>query len=289
MEQIVFYFGKYAWQIVLSLVYFASLSLTGFFLILRRASLFGMVTTGASQAALLIGASLHFYVHNTDAYEVISEAETNRAELFHLDIYLLPIIALFLLPLVHIIRNRKINTEAFLAALFVVFMAALPLIHALSGGSDIVLSKIYFSEILYNPPEVFAHYIPVVLLLLLVFAIWYRPLFLSGFDPVQARLAGIPERTLNTLFYFWAGFMIALGARTLGGYVSLAALLLPPLSILGQVRSMQQGMLVVVVLSILLALSGFVMSFILEALPAEPVLIVWFSLGSGLVWIFGKR
>jgi len=83
--------------------------------------------------------------------------------------------------------------------------------------------------------------------------------------------------------------MIALGARTLGGYVSLAALLLPPLSILGQVRSMQQGMLVVVVLSILLALSGFVMSFILEALPAEPVLIVWFSLGSGLVWIFGKR
>lgn len=288
MENILFYFQKYYPQILLSLFYFGAVAVAGILLMLRRASLFGMVLSGASQVAFLLGAAIHFALHNTDAFEIVNAHDAGTAELYHLDMYTIPITLLVITPLILFLSRRLANAESLLAALVVVFSAALPVVHHLSGSSDTVLSRLYFSEILYNPPQLFLHYLPWVIALFLVLIFFFPRFFLAGFDSVQAGLLGISARAYNIFFFFWAGLLIALAVRTLGVYVALAGMLLPGIAALALFRSLWGVLAGAGILSVLFALGSYSVSFILDSFPAEPVMIVSFAFFTLVLWLFAR-
>lgn len=284
-EKIVYYLSQYGAQLGMSLPYFAVVSFAGLFLVLRRASLFGLVLSASSQFAFVAGMALHLVSHEgTNSLILMQNPEHVVADLLHMDVYLFPLLVCVMLPLVFFMSRGLINTESMLAILFVFVMGLVPLANKLAGGSELLLLKAYFTEILYTPKQVFAHYLPHLAVMAIALSIFFRKFLLAGFDPIQARLSGHRVEALNMLLYFFAGFVIALCVRVLGILVTMMALIAPGVIALSSFQKMRSIIAATIAFSVLFALAGFGISFSFDSLPAEPTIIVVFGIASLLVW-----
>ncbi len=284
-EKIVYYAAQYGAQLAMSIPYFAVVSFAGLFLVLRRASLFGLVLSASSQLAFVLGMALHLVSHeSTNALVLMQNPENVVADLLHMDVYLFPLLACVMLPLVIFMSRGIINTESVLAILFVSLMGLIPLANKLTGGSDLLLLKAYFTEILYTPGRVFSHYLVHLCLMAFTLSVFFRKFLITGFDPIQARLSGLRVEALNMLFYFCAGFTIALCVRVLGILVTMMALIAPGVIALASFQKMRSVIAATIALSVLFAITGFGISFAFDTLPAEPTIIVIFGIASLLVW-----
>ncbi len=284
-EKCAYYLSQYGVQIALSIPYFALASFVGLFLVLRRASLFGLVLSASAQLAFIIGMALHLVSHeSTQALVLMQNADALVADLLHMDLYLFPLLALIVLPLVVFMSRGMLNTESVLAILFIFLLGLVPLVNKLAGGSDLLLLKAYFTEILYTPKKVFIHYLLHLGTLTIALVFLYRKIFITGFDPVQAQLLGVKVEAVNILFYVCAGFIIALCVRMLGIYVAMMVLISPAVIALIAFRTMKMVIIGTIAFSVLFALSGFALSFTFDSLPAEPTIIVVFGFASFGVW-----
>ncbi len=277
IEKSSFYLSQYSWQILLSLAYIAAVSFTGFFLVLRRASFYGLVLSSIAQFSFLLGMFIHHGNHGDAIAMINSGAITDLA---HMDLYIFPLTLLIMFPLIYFMSKGISNAESLLALLLVFFMGLIPLTNKLIGGSDLILLKAYFSEILYSPPEMFFHYLPHLITALLLQIIFYRRFLQAGFDNQLAKLQGIPVTSINILYYSLAGFVIAVAVRLLGIYVTMMALLAPGLVALAIFRSMKTAIAGTIVFAICFSAGGFLVSFSFDNLPTEPTLIVFFGLAA---------
>ena len=279
-----FYLSRYSFEILASLPYFAGVSLFGLFLILRRSSLFGVVLSQSAQLSFLIGAALHFQTHS-GAFDLINRTSSRNlsVELFHLDLYVLPISVLFLLPFLYLSRKSLKNAESTLLVLFVILAGSMPLVYKILGGNDSTLLKVYFSEILYTPPDMFLFYLPHIFLSCVLLFIFYPGILLSGYDPIQARLSGYSVSRYNYLYYFLTLIILSSSIKVLGIYVSIAAMLAPAMAALSFTRSMRSTIVLTISFSLLLAIGGFATAFIFDNYPAEPIIILVITLGSFIV------
>lgn len=279
IERIFYYLSEYSSQLGYSLFYFAFVAVIGLLLVLRRASLFGLVLSQAAQFSFFLGAALHWGSHD-DVYSLVNKQTTAdfAHSLAHLDLFIFPVTFLVLTPLILLVTNGLRNVESLLAAVLVFFTGLIPLSNALTGGSDALLLKAYFTEILYTPPEHFSHYLLYVAAILLFLLVYFRRFVLAGFDPIQAQLNEIAPRLTNILFYYLAGLALAIAVRILGVYVTMAAMLVPGLLALRIFRGLNSVVLATVLFSLAFTLTGFLTSFIFDQLPAEPVLIASFCI-----------
>lgn len=283
-EKIVYYMVQYGAQIAMSFMYFAVVSFVGLLLVLRRASLFGLVLSASSQLAFILGIAMHLGSHDgMNALNFMQNQENFIADLLHMDVYLFPLLALVMLPLIVFMSRGTINTESVLAILFVFVMGLIPLANKLTGGSDLLLLKAYFTEILYTPKRVFLHYLLHLSVMAIAVLFFFRKFLISGFDPIQAQLSGLSAEAVNMLFYFCAGFIIALCVRVLGILVTMMALITPAVVALSVFKTMRSVIVATSGFSIFFALSGFGISFYFDTLPAEPTIIVVFGIAALLV------
>lgn len=283
-SDILFYFQNYFTEILLSLPYFAIISIFGVFLLLRRTSLFAAVLSKTAQIGFLIGSTIHFQDHEA-AYDLINRTGGKNifSELLHLDFYIYPITLLLLFPFLLYSRKEIRNTESSLLILFVFFTGIMPLIHKILGGNESSLLKLYFTEILYTPKEMFVFYIPHILIPVTLLFIFFSGIFLSGYDSTQARLSGYNPKNYTFLFFVLTSIIISASIRVLGIYVALTAMLAPPMAILNFARNMKVTLIFTPILSILLAFLGFTCAFLFPNFPAEPIIISIISLGSFLI------
>ncbi|MCX7679829.1 MAG: metal ABC transporter permease [Spirochaetes bacterium] len=285
LEKIFYYFNNYGAQLAMSIPYFVAVSLVGVFLILRRASLFGLVLSASSQLAFIVGMALHLISHESlEGLVMMQNPETLVADLFHMDAYLFVLLVIVMLPPVFFISRGIINTESVLAILFVFLMGAIPLANKIAGGSDILLLKAYFTEILYTPKRVFLHYFVHLAVAVSVLVLFFRKFLITGFDPIQGRLLGLPVEAINMVCYFTVGFVIALCVRVLGIYVTMMALISPGLVALATCNTLKRALVATISFSIFFSLIGFGISFAFDALPTEPTIIVVFGIALLLVW-----
>ncbi len=288
-EKLHYYAAQYGIQLMTSIPYFACASFVGLFLVLRRASLFGLVLSSAAKLSFILGMAFHLVSHeSTHALVLYQNSDPMVADLLHMDMFLFPLLMLVMLPLVFFMSRGLINTESVLGILFVFLMGLIPLLNKLAGGSDLLLLKAYFTEILYTPKKVFVHYLAHLLAATGVLALLFRKFLLTGFDPLQARLNGMRVEAVNMLFYFCAGFIIALCVRVLGIYVAMMVLIAPAITALVVFRTIKTVIAATIAFSIAFALTGFGISFTFDALPAEPAIIVVFGIASVSVWS-GKK
>jgi len=279
MEKIAGYFSQYQVVIGLSLFYFAATAYVGLHLILRRASLFGMVLSQVAQVSFLLGlATAAAFKGHEHVFAMINRSATPAGSDWHfleIDAFVFPITLLLLIPFVYAAVRGIRNKETLLVLGLLFFLAAYPLINKLSGGGDAVLAKAYFTEILYTPPDMFVHYLPIVALLIALLVALHRRILLSGFDPVQARLMGLKPVVYDTMFYFVAGLILSVGVRILGAYVSMAALIVPAFIALHTQRLMLSVVAATIIFAVILPLTGFVVAFRFDGWSTEPIITVY--------------
>lgn len=278
MERIAAYFSQYQAVIALSLIYFAATAYTGLFLILRRASLYGLVLSQVAQVSFLLGLAVAAgFGDHEHVYAMINRSGAPQGGDWHfleIDGYVVPLTLLMMAPfVVSAIRGVR-NKETLLVLGLLFFLAAYPLINKAFGGTDVVLAKAYFTEILYTPTAMFWHYLPFVGALVIALVLFRRRIFLSGFDPVQARLTGISPVVYDSVFYFLTGLVLSVSVRILGAYVSMAALIVPGYVALSLFRRMPHVVAATVLLAILLPATGFVAAFWLDNWSTEPLITV---------------
>lgn len=278
MEQIAAYFLQYRAVIALSLIYFAATAYMGLFLILRRASLYGLVLSQVAQVSFLLGLAVAAgFADHEHVYAMINRSGAAPGADWHfleIDGYVVPLTLLLMAPFViSAIRGAR-NKETLLVLGLLFFLAVYPLINKAFGGTDVVLAKAYFTEILYTPTAMFYHYLPFVGVLILTLLFLQRRILLSGFDPVQARLTGISPVIYDSVFYFLTGLVLSVSVRILGVYVSMAALIVPGYVALALFRLLRHVVVATVLLATLLPATGFVVAFWFDNWPTEPLITV---------------
>lgn len=286
MEKILSYVVQYKVAVTFSLIYFAAVGYVGLSLILRRSSLFGLVLSQVAQVSFLLGLAVaaQFKGHE-HVYSMINRSAASSGDWHFLEIdsFVVPITLMLLSPFVFFAVRGTRNRETLLVLGLLLSLAALPLINKAFGGTDIVLAKAYFTEILYTPADMFLHYLPVVSLLIALMLLFQRQFMLAGFDAVQTRLNGLNPAAQDALFYFLAGLLLSLCVRILGAYVSMAGLIVPGYVALLMVRTMRSVILLTLLLSVALPAGGFVFSFAFDGWSTEPLLTAFMILVGGLI------
>lgn len=289
LNNFLFYLERYSSEILLSMPYFMTVSIFGVFLLLKRSSLFGAVLSQSAQISFLIGTALYFHGHG-NAFDLInnSSSEQFTQELLNLDMYVLPITMVILLPYFWISRRPLINSESSLLILFIFLTGSLPLLNKLLGGSDASLLKLYFTEILYTPPEVFKFYLFHITFLTVVLLISHRFFLLSGYDPVQSKLNGMKPGLHSALFFFLTAILLSATIRVLGIYVTLGAMFAPGMAALRLGRSIRGTLVWAACLSVVMATLGFFTAFIFDSLPSEPIILIVIVIGCFLMRFFSS-
>ena len=298
-EKLLWYMDEYGLLIVLSLFYFAALSQAGYFLILRRSVFFGLVLTKLAQFSFILGFGLFSFSHRAkehghgyghDVFSLINyhQGKDLGAVLFQLDAYVLPIFFVMLTLIIflkeRISKRARSSVEIFLAFAFIILSGLGPLTAKLFDANNLVISKAYFTEILYTPLSVLTHYlyflVPLLFLLLLFFQ---RFLFIS-FAREQAFLSGLQSTLYNALLFFIIGALVAIAFRVLGFYLTLTALFIPPFLALNLFHKPHSSFLFSSVFSVLFALIAFGMAFLWDQFSTEALLILAFGLQAVLLY-----
>jgi ABC-type Mn2+/Zn2+ transport system permease subunit len=291
VEKILSYLVQYKIAVGLSLMYFAAIGYVGLFLILRRASLFGFVLSQVAQVSFLLGLAVAAQSKGHEhVYAMINRSGATGGDwhFLEIDVFVIPITLMILAPFVFFAIRGTRNKETLLVLGLLLFFAAYPLINKGFGGSDALLAKAYFTEILYTPPAMFLHYLPSLLPLVFLLLVFRRQFLLSGFDPIQAQLSGVNPKFFSALFFFLAGFILSFAVRILGIYVSMAALIVPGYVALLMTRRMNHVIFTTLLLSISLPLGGFVFSFRFDYWSTEPLLTVFIILSGGSILLIQK-
>ena len=280
LQQLSFYFERYYLEIFFSLPYFIFTSVIGVLLILRRSSLFGLVTTQVAQFSFVIGYGIVSLSHG-DAYDIINQNNFEKVtqELYHIDSFVFPLTLLLIFFLAFIsyrFATFSRNKETVWAILFVGFASSIPLIKKLFGSNSNILNKAYFTEILYTPIDVFRHYIIYILLLSLLLFLVYRKIILVSLDEKQAKLLRLSPTFYHSIVYFIAGTTIAISVKVIGTYMSISSLLIPSFIALTICRSILTTIFTTIILSLIFTLAGFTIAFSFDNLPTEPLIITSF-------------
>ncbi len=286
MEKIFSYFQQYQTAVLLSLAYFMAAGYIGLSLILRRASLFGLVLSQVAQVSFLLGLALAAQIQGHEhVYAMINRSGASGGDwhFLEIDMFVVPITLLLLVPFVYFAIRGSRNKETLLVLGLLLALAAYPLINKVFGGTDVVLAKAYFTEILYTPSAMFIHYLPAIALLVSILVLYQRKFMLSGFDPVQARLNGINTAFSDALFYFLSGIILSFVVRVVGAYVAMAVLIVPGFVSLSVMRTMRGVLFLSILLALLLPAMGFVFAFRFDSISTEPFLTVFVICAGGAI------
>ena len=292
LQKILFYFEQYQSKVFLSLIYTAVLSLLGLVLILRRESLFGFTLTAFLKFGFVLGFAVYSLFHQ-DAHLLlnINATEGLTKKLLILDAFIFPIALVLITALVVLsgkLSQRHQNLETFYLIAFVFSMAMTILIYKFLRADNLIISKAYFTEVLYSTDSLFIHYLYFLAPLALIFAFIFKRVVTLSFDPIQACLVKVPVVKYNFVFYLLVGLSVAVSIRVLGVYLTVVCLLVPAyMSLLIGYRLMGV-VLLTLISSIFFGLTGFSVSFMLDELPTEPILMITYCILSGLV-VLAKR
>ena len=302
-------------MILLSLFYFAAISQAGYFLILRRSVFFGLVLTKLAQFSFIFGFGLFSFLHihegeggtSKDAqghshahghghsHDVFSLINYNQGEdlgrmLFQLDAYIFPTFFLILVLIIFIKekmqKRARFPAEIFLALVFITLSALASLSTRFFDTNNLIISKAYFTEILYTPLSVLRHYLYFLLPLLSILFLFFRRFLFVSFAREQASLTGLRSGFYNALLFFIIGALLAIGFRVLGFFLSLTALFIPPFLSLSLFHRPHTSFLFASIFSVSFALLAFLMAFVWDQFSTEALLILAFACQALLLYFF---
>ena len=231
----------------------------------------------------------HGHGHGHDVFALLNyhQGEDLGRALFQLDAYVLPTFFAALLLIIFLreqVKKGLHSVEILFAFVFIMLSGLGPLATEFLGANNLVISKAYFTEVLYTPLSVLRHYLYFLLPLLLLLLLFFQRFLLIGFAREQALLSGLGTRLYDALLFFIIGALISISFRVLGFYLSLTALFIPPFLALSLFHRTYSTFLFSGIFSLLFALIAFSLAFIGDQLPTEAVIILGFGFQAAFLY-----
>ncbi len=160
------------------------------------------------------------------------------------------------------LRSRqRVSADALLALVMSGGLAAAVIFFGLAGGAPVDVNSYLFGSLMTVSRGDLQLLLSVAGCVLLLLGILAKEFYYLCSDEESARVAGLPVDSLNLLFISMVAATVAVCLRIVGTLLVGALMVIPVLSALLVGRSFRQVVLVSLIIGILSALSGLVVSY----------------------------
>ncbi|WP_282925743.1 metal ABC transporter permease [Helcococcus kunzii] len=122
-----------------------------------------------------------------------------------------------------------------------------------------------------------AEYYFVIILCLIILAtylIMYRSLYLTIFDPMNAKILGIRVKLINFLLTLMTGITIAISAKTIGSLIVSSLLVIPVITAMQFAKTYRMTLILSIILSAIFVYGGLVLSYTLNLKPGSVIVLI---------------
>ncbi len=158
-------------------------------------------------------------------------------------------------------RSRKISGESTLALFLSGGLAVATVLISFARGFTVDLFSYLFGSITTVSTGDVLITLILAFIVVCVIMILYKQLFYVAFDEESARVSGLPVSQINYIFMILAAVTIALAIRIVGVLLISALIVIPVLSGSLVARSFKQTLLISIVFSLFVVLTGLFLSY----------------------------
>ncbi|WP_312053946.1 metal ABC transporter permease [Pantoea brenneri] len=172
--------------------------------------------------------------------------------------------------------NSRIKQDTVLGIVFS-GMFAVGLILYIAVKPEVHLDHILFGDMLGITRADIIQTLIIAALIVTVIALKWRDLMLFSFDPQQAQVCGLPARLMHYGLLCMVSLTIVATLKAVGIILSISLLIAPGAIAVLLTTRFSHALLIAVLVSVLVSLSGVYLSFFIDSAPA-PTIVVLFAL-----------
>jgi len=237
-------------QIVIGLLLCACAALIGVILVLKR---YSMIGDGLSHVSFSIFAVAMCLNINSEISLLIT----------------IPITVLIAYLLLVIGQKTKLKGDSAIALISTSALAISYLVLYTTGNTTNIESFLFGSLITADSNYLFV-IIPLTVLIVLFFILYYNRIFSITFDENFAKATGVKTKLYNFIFAAFSAIIISLGMRILGTLLISAIIVFPAISAMRLSNSFKK----VLIISVLLSVVAFIVAFFgFYELPVGPAIV----------------
>lgn len=140
-----------------------------------------------------------------------------------------------------------------------------------SGNS---FSSYLFGSIVTISDSEFYLVIAIAVLVVLVYRLIYKQLYLVVFDTKAATVLGINQRLINVVFTFLSAITISIAAKTIGSLIVSSLLVLPVICAMQFTKTYKQTLFVSILLSLSYVYVGLLASYYFNLKPGSLIVLI---------------
>ncbi|MEE1024142.1 MAG: metal ABC transporter permease [Acutalibacteraceae bacterium] len=229
-------------------------ALLGVSLVLKRYSMIGDGLSHVGFGALAVAAALNL----TDIALVIT----------------IPIVIAAAFLLLHINRNSHINSDAAIAVISTVSLAAGYII-MYKNGTNIDVGNYMFGNILTLSSFDTVASIILCVIVILIFVLLYHRIFAVTFDEAFSKAIGIKAGVYNTVIAILTAVVVVLGMRMMGTLLISALIIFPSLISMKLGKSFFSVVLISGGISLVCFFAGLITAFCAELPPGSAIVVLY--------------
>lgn len=173
-------------------------------------------------------------------------------------------------------NNSRIKQDTVLGIVFSGMFAA-GLILYIAVKPDVHLDHILFGNMLGITGADMIQTAIIAVIVVAIMVLKWRDFMLFSFDAQQAQVSGLPTRWLHYGLLCMVSLTLVGTLKAVGVILSISLLIAPGAIALLLTRRFSRALLVAVIVSVLVSLSGVYLSFFIDSAPA-PTIVVLFAL-----------
>ena len=199
----------------------------------------------------------------------------------------LPVVTLASFLLLRMSSKAKVKGDASVAMLSAGALAVGVCALSIFGSSNVDLSAYMFGSLFAMTGSDAAWGIAVSLVSLILYILFYRPIFSVTFDESFAAATGLPVGAIKSLLAVLTSLTVVVGMRMMGTLLISALIIFPPLTAMRVCKTFRSTVIVSICVSVVCFSVGIVLTYLFPVQPGSCVVCVNL-LAFGLFSLIGK-
>lgn len=175
---------------------------------------------------------------------------------------------------IEVIRHKLASYEELSTVIILAAAIGLAGLFAGLGSSATSFSAYLFGSIVTVSQQEFILILVISFVVMLIYALMYKHLYLSIFDYQSAILLGIKTKFIDYLFMIISAITIALAAKTIGSLIISSLLVIPVISAMQFSRSYKTTIIFSILISLFCMYSGLIISYFLDLKPGSVIVLI---------------
>lgn len=156
------------------------------------------------------------------------------------------------------------------------------------SGNGNAIGSYLFGSIITISDEEFLVIVITALVVLLMYCLWFKPIFLVVFNPLSARLLGINVKLINFIITVLSAVAIALSAKAIGSLIVSSLLVIPVMTAMQHTKTYKKTLIVAVLLSLMCIYIGLLVSYYFN-LKSGSVIVLFAVIGLVVALLLKKK